>query len=932
MRRGIFAGLVAAALLPALPSTAHADLAQLKGACTPQNASPVPATPMPFRFCDDGVPTAGGTTPNPTVAAAVAVPAKYAGVVGLPPQAPDAASVPGADPAGRVALDVDVTLPDATRYPPPAGGWPLLVLMHGCCSGSKSSWERSSIEPSDSEGWHYSNAWFASRGYVVLTYTARGFVTSDSTGRRGSTGQAQLDDVRYEINDFQHLAGQLADDPFFHVDPQRVVVTGGSYGGGFSWLAMTDPVWKSPGGRDMRIVAAAPKYGWTDLAYSLVPNGAHRRDALPAFDGASTSNPVGFPKQSINAALYGSGKTGIPPGTGAHTTFPMEIDQAQACLTSSDPFESNPLCQTTLSTTLPEFLKFRSAYYQDAFWNGLAAGTIAPVPVFSAGTFTDPLFPSIEHRRMAERLKSVRADYPIQEYYGDYQHFTQNKAREWGDVCGADRHVCKVADHPGANLNADPAGLVRRGITTRINRFVDHYARPQGDPGQPVPGQDVVAALQVCDENAAQFGVAPQDAGPQIAAPSFGALAPGTLRVEAAGSQSTTSRATPNSHAVRADPVANQAGNSSKCVVESAPGGSASAGAGVATYDSPPLASDSTLLGQTRVTVAHTGSGAGVQLNARLYDLDPAAGRQILVDRGPYRPAQAAGTSTWDLHGNGWRFPRGHRIRIELAQDDSPFVKSSTQPSSLTISRVLLQLPVREASRTVTGASAPFRQRTILRAPRLASDYSATTSFVVGAFPRGARAADLSGYQLQVRRSARGPYRWLRRSVAAGRLGRAAVRFKGLPGRTYWFRARAVSRSGNPGPWARAVVVVPHDDSLAASPARYSGRWARVRSRAAFIGRYSRSSTPGSAVTMTFRGDRLYVIGRRGPGGGTAAVLVDGRRVGILRANARRARWRSVLLSRAVSVRRRHRLTVVVLSGRVELDAFGFRAPARVGV
>jgi hypothetical protein len=61
-------------------------------------------------------------------------------------------------------------------------------------------------------------------------------------------------------------------------------------------------------------------------------------------------------------------------------------------------------------------------------------------------------------------------------------------------------------------------------------------------------------------------------------------------------------------------------------------------------------------------------------------------------------------------------------------------------------------------------------------------------------------------------------------------------------------------------------------------------------------------------------------------------VLVDGRRVGILRANARRVRWRSVLLSRAVSVRRRHRLTVVVLSGRVELDAFGFRAPARVGV
>jgi len=55
---------------------------------------------------------------------------------------------------------------------------------------------------------------------------------------------------------------------------------GGSYGGGFAWLALTDPDWKSPAGKDMRVAAVATKYGWTSLVESLVPNGADRRDAL----------------------------------------------------------------------------------------------------------------------------------------------------------------------------------------------------------------------------------------------------------------------------------------------------------------------------------------------------------------------------------------------------------------------------------------------------------------------------------------------------------------------------------------------------------------------------------------------------------------------------------------------------------------------------
>lgn len=180
-------------------------------------------------------------------------------------------------------------------------------MMHGCCAGDKTSWKGSRIDEAG-ERWHYNSAWFAARGYVVIAYTARGFVNGSN---KGSTGQTQLDDRRFEINDYQYLAGLLADDAFFNVDPAKVVPTGGSYGGGFSWLALTDPTWKSPGNLDMKTAAAAPRYGWTDLLQSLVPNGNDRRDELPAAE-AVLAIPGGGP-----AHTRGPGRRRADPLLGA---------------------------------------------------------------------------------------------------------------------------------------------------------------------------------------------------------------------------------------------------------------------------------------------------------------------------------------------------------------------------------------------------------------------------------------------------------------------------------------------------------------------------------------------------------------------------------------------------------------------------------------
>ncbi len=907
-RRALLASLLLALLMAA---PARADLAQLKAACKDSKAEDAPA--YTYRFCDDGVPDHGGRNANAGAYLALSVPAAYAGIEGLP--APDpvaAAAVPG-NAEGTVALDADVTLPDPQRVPKPAAGYPLLVLMHGCCSGSKRSWESTKLADGG-EKWHYNNAWFASRGYVVLTYTSRGFVDGNN---RGSTGETQLDSLAYEINDFQHLAGQLADDPFFGVDPSRVVATGGSYGGGFSWLALTDPVWNSPGGKPMRLAAVGTKYGWTDLVGSLLPTGRHfyeanARHPLPATDGSDSGytqgQKLGMPIRSILVGLFGSGETGVPPGS-PHTTFPNQIREAVACTESFYPAESNPLCAPSRATFVPQTLVERSAYYRNDFFAKVRTDPAYRVPVFSAGTFTDPLFPPVEHRRMAERLRATFPAYPIQEAYGDYQHFTQNKAKEWGDICGGDRHVCAPADHPGGDVDAAPASRVRVGITTRLNDFLDHHVRGRGKP----PERDVQANLQVCPQNAVD-GQKADEPGPAFTAPSFDELTPGELTLDFTGEQTTTSTAGDQRHQVAADPVANQVANGNRCPVHSD-----RAGAGVATYETDPLPSAATMIGGGILTVAYraTGDVQGLQLNARLYDVLP-DGTAVMVDRGPRRidPARdGAEKVTFQLHGNGWRFPAGHRIRLELMQDDDPYLKRSDTPSSMTLGGAKLVLPVRE---TTFGADGGGRPRDTtgpsvrLRAARWASSLGTDTPFRVRAAGSDI-GTGVRGFRAQARQV--GERRWRRANVRG-----SLVRVHGRPGRSTSVRVRATDRAGNTGAWATVRVAVPRDDRAV----RLRGPWKRTRARGAWKGTLSACSRRSCSVRLRFRGREMALIGPRPARDVVVHARLDGARR-TLRIRGGRGGPRKVLGFLRARRGGRHVLTLRPGRGTLRLDALGTR-------
>jgi predicted acyl esterase len=99
----------------------------------------------------------------------------------------------------------------------------------------------------------------AAAGYVVVSYTARGFGGGESGGRVTLAGPDELEDLK-------HVIDWVTTDPDHAIGPRvtKVGVIGGSYGGGHSFQISSDP----------RVSAVAPLVGWTDLEQALFPNGA----------------------------------------------------------------------------------------------------------------------------------------------------------------------------------------------------------------------------------------------------------------------------------------------------------------------------------------------------------------------------------------------------------------------------------------------------------------------------------------------------------------------------------------------------------------------------------------------------------------------------------------------------------------------------------
>jgi X-Pro dipeptidyl-peptidase C-terminal non-catalytic domain/X-Pro dipeptidyl-peptidase (S15 family) len=555
-------------------------------------------------------------------------------------------------------LDTDLTLPDSA-----SGPLPLMVMLHGW-GLSKTDFEASGLAGNGTNTWHWNNVWFAARGYAVLTYTARGFHRScgkdPATGYsyasdpacQGRASWTHLADRRWEIHDTQYLAGLLVDAGV--AGPSRVVVTGDSYGGGQSWLLALgqDKVmlpggrlvpWTSPAGVPVRLAAAVPQFSWTDLAQALTDNGRASDGSAGAPPNGPHERPYGVEKQSYTDALFADGAA-FAQYAGANDPT-ADLPGWFAAIGAGEPSaQSDPL----VAQALIQLQRYRSPYYLPV------PPAATRVPVFAAQGVTDPLFPAIQLVQMVNKLTAAAPGYPVWSALGDLGH-----------AYAANPHPLWVSVNDGANafLSAVLAGrqpdLPRFTLTTTGC----------------LPGQPVATG----------------------AAASFAALATGRLRLTGTGQATVVSDPSPapGPEAVETDPVAGGGlpGTTGGCRVMNI-----TTDPGVAAWTWSPRG-PLTLAGSPVVRVIVSLDGTDAELAARLWDVDPATGKQALITRAIYRlSAPAPGEVmklAFQLWPAGWTLGAGHRLKLELTPDDSPTWRPDNLPATMTLTGVSLTIPAR---------------------------------------------------------------------------------------------------------------------------------------------------------------------------------------------------------------------------------------------
>lgn len=588
-------------------------------------------------------------------------------------------------------MDVDLTLPMT-----PGRHHPLIVLLHGF-GNNKHEWESVTAAGDGGDKYHWNSYWFAEHGFYVLTYTARGFqdhgrgAASYEPNTPGATGGSEslpngtihLKSREFELHDTQWLAALTAAS---HPDLDRsaVAVSGGSYGGGESWLQATEADWTFPHGVDPRLPVlhlqvAVPKYPWTDLGYSLAPNGhgggPGGGDIYQSATGRPDSpigagHPFGVVKAAYTGGFYAEGSAYGAFEAGGDTTPSQEATQDgpvsvaawfNRAVTVGDPYDVAGAEDPVISQARRGLTVFRSSYYQTARWRREAAHR--EVAVFSISGWTDNLFPPIESFRQFIYLKRLDPLWPVQVAVADVGHpLAQNPPYQW-------RH-----------LNREAWRFLRSQIGG------SHRARTT-----------VESLVTRCD------GGTRLDA---VTAPTPRGLARGTLTVAFATGGSLDSRASatdpdgPNTDAV----TTSQSGGSS-CRQSSS-----DATIPLVRYSGlgAPLAGRVQFVGLGHVLVPYTMAGTTATLEARLWDV-ARDGTATLVTRGVYRidhPAYdpLSGTAELPFFGNQWVFPAGDRIRLDLTLADSPTFLASRAGAAVKFAPPTLVLPtVEEGSISLTG-------------------------------------------------------------------------------------------------------------------------------------------------------------------------------------------------------------------------------------
>jgi predicted acyl esterase len=432
----------------------------------------------------------------------------------------------------------------------------------------------------------------------------------------------------------------------------------------------------------MTLQVAIPKYPWTDLAYSLAPNGhptntdiyeSSQGEALPDPNSNNAdSNPFGVPKASYVAVFFGEGvgpkgdfeNDANPDSREVQQDGPISLE-AWMARASKDPYNEDPNGDLLMKQIRRGLTIFRSSYYQAPGWAyEKAHGN--EVAIFSISGWTDALFPPVESFRQFLYLKSSAVDpmWPVSLAVADVGHPpAENKPETW--------HRLNVQAWQFLQSNINGA---HRQMTT------------------------VYSEATVC-ANGSDPNVSAAD---QLTATSPQALSAGQLSVGYSGGDTFSDiSGAGDLDSAATDPIVNFVVEPSPHCPQSVTPSSFGRYSGT----SDPLTQNLTYVGLGQISIPYTGwTDTELQLDARVYDVAP-DGSALLITRGTYRMAAnydvpGAGTVTLPLFGNEYPLDPGHRVRIDLAEQDYPYLLPNTSTGAtpnITIAAPTLTLPLRQA-------------------------------------------------------------------------------------------------------------------------------------------------------------------------------------------------------------------------------------------
>jgi predicted acyl esterase len=530
-----------------------------------------------------------------------------------------------------VPLDADVTLPTSG-----SGPFPTIVMLHGW-SGSKTSFESSSPAGDGNETFDYNNVYYAQHGYAVLNYSARGWGSSCGTVEsRAAAGCAEgwirLADQRYEARDTQYLLGLLADEKL--VKPKAIGVTGISYGGGQSIeLAYLKNRIRLPSGEFAPWTSPSGKKLEVKAAYPRWP----WSDLVDALDpnGHFLDTEVAPPGQSyepfgVEIESYESGL--IAEGEAGGYVAPPGLDpEADLSKWYAVTNAGEPF------NPEDEAIAHQIYSYHQGYGTPLAGKT---APMLLESGWTDDLFP------VEQSLRAYNAAHADHSY----------AALMLGDL----------GHSPGANKQNTDHAFNEQGA-----RF---FAAKLEHSGSAPKNGSVTAYTETCPTEAPA-------AGP-FTASKFSKLAPRTLTFGSGAAQTFTSLGGNPTLAAETDPIVNTDACKEYTAEEEAD---------TANYTM--TSSGFTLLGLPTIVATIKVTGLYPEIYGRLWDVTP-GGEQRLVSRGVYRPSEGQeGKITFQLHGNGYEFPAGDKVKLQLLGRDEPYYRAGNGTFSIEASDVSVSLP-----------------------------------------------------------------------------------------------------------------------------------------------------------------------------------------------------------------------------------------------